>query len=144
MISFSLLLGTLSNPNAALKALQSSSEVFPKQSTAGRLHCSYKSAVMLECVNRHISFLLLCDRSDYYKSLRILYGLARQLVALSSWFLQGIAPRNLETVWLNSMKNTGYRFCLSSPFLFSVQSSSMACILVPANFVYSPWHHPGH
>lgn len=39
-------------------------EVFPKQGTAGRLHHSYKSAVTLECVNRHISlffFLLLCQ-----------------------------------------------------------------------------------
>jgi len=35
-ISFSSLLGKLSNP--ALKALHSSSEVFPKQGTAGQLH----------------------------------------------------------------------------------------------------------
>lgn len=61
LISFSLLLGKLSNPNPVLKALHSSSEeVFPKQGTEGRLHHAYKSAVTLECVNRHVSYFYCC------------------------------------------------------------------------------------
>lgn len=60
LVSFPLLLGKLSNPNPALKALHSSSDqVFPTQGTAGRLHRPYKSAVTLERVNRHRAFIFL-------------------------------------------------------------------------------------
>lgn len=46
----------------------------------------------------YIFFLLLLVKFDYYKYLRIFYGVATQLVVLSSQFLQWIIPQNLEIV----------------------------------------------